>query len=233
MTASEPVAPSEPVAATVRERIGRAGLELFLAQGYDNTTVDAISQRAGVGRRTFFRHFRSKDDVLFAWHEKVVQTVSSHLDALGDSAPLNAVCSGTRIVLRSYVEDPVASLQRYELIRSVPALRDREIAWVSQYTRLFAGYLRTRLANQPDGDRMAEVAAAAVVAAHNHVLRQWLRSGAVADPFPELDEACAWVVARVNGQLTESASDAQRSVVAVFRSDGPIEDVVQRISRSL
>lgn len=210
----------------VRERIARAGLQLFVAQGHDRTTAEDIAERAGVSRRTFFRHFPAKDDVIFSAHERILAAVSEHLSALEDLPPLRAVCSGTRIVLRSYVTDTEVSVQRYQLIRSVPALRDREIAWVSHYDRIFARYLRDRLAGQPHGDRTASVAASAIVAAHNHVLRQWLRSGGTVDPYPALEEAFDWVVARF-----DPGPDA--AVVAVFRPGDPIEDVVQRISRSI
>lgn len=39
---------------------------LFLDQGYEETTVDAIAEAAGVSRRSFFDYFRTKEDVLFA-----------------------------------------------------------------------------------------------------------------------------------------------------------------------
>lgn len=201
-------------------------MDLFTAQGYEKTTVESIAERAGVARRTFFRHFRAKDDVIFASHSQVIRSVGEHLSALEDLPPLRAVCSGTRLVMRSYVADPELAVQRYELIRSVPALRMREIAWVSQYTRLFAGYLRERFTHDPLGERTADIAAAAVVAAHNHVLRQWLRAGGRFDPFDALDDAFTWVSARFE-------SSAESTVVAVFRREDPIDDVVERISRSL
>lgn len=210
----------------VRERIARAGLELFVDNGYERTTVEAIAERAGVARRTFFRYFKGKDDVIFSDHERVIQAVATHLAALDDLPPMRAVCSGARLVFRSYVDHPAASVQRYQLIRSVPALRDREIAWVSQYIRLFTHYLRARLGPTAENGRTAEVAAAAIVAAHNHVLREWLQAGGTTDPFPALEEAFTWVAARF-----EAGADS--AVVAVFRPGDPIEDVVQRISRSL
>jgi AcrR family transcriptional regulator len=219
---------SEAPAAAARQRIARAGIDLFLAQGYERTTVEAIAERAGVARRTFFRYFRTKDDVVFSDHELLARSVAAHLEAQDDATPLRAVCSGARVVFRSYLDDPVVSVQRYELIRSVPALRDREITWVSQYVRVFSDYLRGRLDGEPEATRTADVAAAAIVAAHNHVLREWLRGGALTDPFPALDEAFAWVLARFEaGPLSDAA------VVAVFRSQDPVDDVVQRISRSL
>ncbi len=212
-----------------RERVARAGLELFGSNGYHGTTVDAIAERAGVGRRTFFRYFRTKEDVIFSTHEQVIEAVTAHLAAVQDLSPLRAVCSGTRMVFRSYVEQPQVSVQRYQLIRSEPALRDRELAWVSKYVRLFAGYLHNRLDPSAENHRLAEVAASAIVAAHNHELRSWLQSGAEGDPFPALETAFDWVVSR----FESSEAAMQGAVVAVVRPGQSLEDVVERISRSL
>ncbi len=221
-------------ASEVRQRIAAAGRELFAAQGYERTTVEAIAERAGIARRTFFRHFRAKDDVIFPDHDRVAQAVGVHLEALGDVPPLRAVCSGARLVFGSYVDDAVVSVQRYRLVRSVPALRDREIAWVSTYIRLFGRYLHRRMGGTPDAALGAEVAAAALVAAHNHVLRDWLRNGGAGDPFPALEQAFDWVVARLSGGLeAEGTGESEDVVVAVFRAGDSMDDVVERISRSL
>jgi AcrR family transcriptional regulator len=48
-----------------RARIGEAALDLFVSQGYTKTTVDQIADAAGVGRRTVFRHFPTKEAILF------------------------------------------------------------------------------------------------------------------------------------------------------------------------
>jgi AcrR family transcriptional regulator len=100
-----------------------------------------------VARRTFFRYFPSKDDVIFADHDRIAQVLAAHLAALDDVSPVRAICSGARMIFRSYAEHPEVSVQRYRLVRSVPALRDREIASVAQYTRLFARYLSARLSS--------------------------------------------------------------------------------------
>lgn len=49
-----------------RERLQTAALELFAEQGFEKTTVLDITARAGVTRRTFFRHFPDKREVLFS-----------------------------------------------------------------------------------------------------------------------------------------------------------------------
>lgn len=48
----------------VRDAISNAALDLFFAQGFEATTVDDIAKAAGVSRRSFFRYFSSKSDLL-------------------------------------------------------------------------------------------------------------------------------------------------------------------------
>jgi AcrR family transcriptional regulator len=252
MASSSPLPRREPDghSVEVRLRISAAARDLFAAQGYEQTTVEAIAERAGVARRTFFRHFRSKDDAIFPDHARIAAATEAHLEALGDVPPLAAVASGVKMVFRSYVDDPVVAVERYRLTRSVPALRDREIASVSRYTRLFGSYLRGRYGDEPGAGLRAEAVAAAFVAAHNHVLRAWLRSAGEGDPMPALEAAFGWVADRFAteaqgaepmGQLATHApvvgvaagGEGEDVVVAVFRSGEPIDDVVERISRSL
>src|SRR5919109_354153 len=49
-----------------REALRRAALVRFLAQGVEETTAEQIAADAGVSLRTFYRHFTSKHDLLFA-----------------------------------------------------------------------------------------------------------------------------------------------------------------------
>ena len=79
-------------ASEVRQRIAAAGRELFAVQGYERTTVEAIAERAGIARRTFFRHFRAKDDVIFPDHDRVAQAVpADSVRAAG--LPTSPTCS--------------------------------------------------------------------------------------------------------------------------------------------
>src|SRR5271155_3267482 len=48
-----------------RERLEAAALDLFAENGYEETTVAQIADRAGLNRATFFRHFADKREVLF------------------------------------------------------------------------------------------------------------------------------------------------------------------------
>lgn len=232
-----------------RARIAAAAHELFATNGYENTTVDAIAERAGVARRTFFRYFRSKDDAILPDHERVFAAIEAHLSAATDLPAVRALCSGARVVFRSYVDDAVVSLRRYQLTRSVPALRARETASVNEYFRVFRRFLTGRFAVEPsapdlpDASLRADVIAGAVVAAHNQVLREWLKGGCQGDPMPALDDAFGWVVRTFEASAPVGSAVAppgpgqstagEDVVVAVFRTGESIDDVMQRISRRL
>jgi AcrR family transcriptional regulator len=53
-----------------REAIAREGLRLFAEQGYKETTVAQIAEAADVAESTFFLHFRTKEDLVFAGHDE-------------------------------------------------------------------------------------------------------------------------------------------------------------------
>jgi AcrR family transcriptional regulator len=67
-----------------------AATELFLEQGYHQTTIDQITKRAGVSRATFFNYFASKSDVLWLHVDQALQTLDH---ALERGATLSAALS--------------------------------------------------------------------------------------------------------------------------------------------
>ncbi|MCR3722249.1 MULTISPECIES: TetR family transcriptional regulator [Prauserella salsuginis group] len=194
----------------VRRSITRAAIDLFLAHGYDTTTVDDIAAAAGVGRRTFFRYFRSKEDSIFPNHDELLADIERTLAESDPAAeaPVDVVCRAVRLVLDSYLADPDVSLKRYRLTRTVTSLRDKEVASVDRYQRVFTRFLRGRLhaAGDPAADMRAPIIGAAVAAAHNHVLRQWLHSDGEVDAHRLADRAFA-MVRQANPPYTTGASD--------------------------
>ena len=74
-----------------RDRLREAAFSLFEERGYEQTTVDDITERAGLGRTTFFRNFRSKEDVIFPDHDRMLEQIEVRLAASGHGGPLAAV----------------------------------------------------------------------------------------------------------------------------------------------
>jgi AcrR family transcriptional regulator len=78
-----------------RERLVLAALDLFTEQGYDDTTVAQIAERAGLTKSTFFRHFPDKRDVLAAGQDTLSRLLADGIAAAPDDAtPLAAVAAG-------------------------------------------------------------------------------------------------------------------------------------------
>ena len=78
-----------------RERLVVAAVDLFIEQGYDETTVAQIAERAGVTKSTFFRHFPDKRELLVAGQETLSQLLAAGIaEAPADASPLEAVAAG-------------------------------------------------------------------------------------------------------------------------------------------
>ncbi|MFF8594680.1 TetR family transcriptional regulator [Streptomyces sp. NPDC015220] len=226
----------------IRDALAAAAFRLFLERGYEQTTVDDIVALAGVGRRSFFRYFPSKEDVVFPDHERCLADMTAFLAASGeDDDPVGRVCDAARLVLLMYAENPTFSVQRYRLTRQVPGLRAYELSVVWRYERALAEYLRGRFAGRPDGTLMADVIAAAVVAAHNNALRSWLRSDGRGDACARVDHALDQVrtafrepaatppAPEVPGGQRPRVSREEDVVVVVARRGAPLWRVVQEI----
>ncbi|MFJ9820186.1 TetR family transcriptional regulator [Streptomyces sp. NPDC101151] len=246
----------------MRDALVAAAFQLFLERGYEQTTVDDIVALAGVGRRSFFRYFPSKEDVVFPDHESCLADMTAFLAASDErDEPVRRVCDAARLVLRMYAENPTFSVQRYRLTKKVPGLRAYELSVVWRYERALAEYLRGRFTGRPDGTLVADVIAAAVVAAHNNALRSWLRSDGMGDADTAVDHALGYVQAAFgrsahphptpahSSPTTSSAADGRPAghpdvecpdvdrpedvVVLVARRDAPLWRVVQGFEAAL
>jgi AcrR family transcriptional regulator len=78
-----------------RERLVLAAVDLFAEQGYDDTTVAQIAERAGVTKSTFFRHFPDKRELLAAGQDTLSRLLAEGItEAPADATPLDAVAAG-------------------------------------------------------------------------------------------------------------------------------------------
>ncbi|GGU85762.1 TetR family transcriptional regulator [Streptomyces filipinensis] len=238
----------------MRRELAAAAMELFATKGYEATTVDEIAAAAGVARRTFFRHFRSKEEAIFPDHDDTLIRAEAVLNAApAHEHPLDTVCRGIKEVMKMYAARPEISVARYKLTREVPTLREAEIASVARYERLFTRYLlghfdeHAHADDANDDPLLAEVAASAVVTAHNHVLRRWLRAGGQGDVEAQLDHAFAIVrktfgtgIGAGRSSAPKPATTAPATVsahgevlVTVARTDAPLDEVMRTIEEAL
>ncbi|MGW8481811.1 TetR/AcrR family transcriptional regulator [Microbacterium sp. NPDC055903] len=212
-----------------RSAVVAAALELFQERGYDQSSVEQIAKAAGVSRSTFFRQFGGKEDVVFADHEVLLEELRLFL-AEEHEDPWLAVCEASEHVFAHFARAPEMARRRYQVVRTVPALREREIVTVFRYERLFDEYLRRSL---PAIDPLDAVGFAALVTAvHNHVLRRLLREERSV-PLEELHDALADVRGRFGVGAEPSPSAEDDLVVAAFPRSMPLAEVARRLGARL
>jgi AcrR family transcriptional regulator len=214
---------------SARERLAAAAFALFDERGYEQTTVDDITERAGLGRTTFFRHYRSKDDVIFPDHDRLLEQIADRLRTSSHNTALVAVSDAVRLVLLRYLDEGDLARRRYALTSRVPALRAREIASVARYQRLFREFIAGWMADTAEPAPLrAELMAAAVVAAHNHVLRRWLR-GESPDPVREVDDSLRLVIELFAAPA--AAPGGNGTTVVAFRTGQAIDALIPALRR--
>lgn len=112
-----------------RQRLERAALELFVEQGFPETTVPQITARAGLTTRTFFRHFADKREVLFAGEDEVPGQVARALaDAPASLSPMALVVEGIGAFVATRFEGRREHLRtRRAVVQADEGLREREL----------------------------------------------------------------------------------------------------------
>jgi AcrR family transcriptional regulator len=109
-------------------RLMAAAMSLFAEQGYDATTVAEIAERAGLTKRTFFRHFADKREVLFSGSGELERRwVDAVVAAPPDATALAAVAAGFAPVAEMFEELHEFVRLRAGIIAANPELQEREL----------------------------------------------------------------------------------------------------------
>ena len=131
-------------------------MELYIERGFDNTTVAAIAERAGLTERTFFRHFADKREVLFGGAAMLQQFMVDAIAAAPDTAsPLEMVVTALD-ALESVFTDRQFSLQRQAVISASAELREREVLKLATLGAAVAEALRLRGVKEPAASLTAQ-----------------------------------------------------------------------------
>jgi len=166
-----------------RQRLVLAALDLFTEQGYDNTTVTQIANRAGLTKTTFFRHFSDKREVLFAGQEVHSRLLADGAAAAPDSAtPLEAVAAALDALTASFsAEQREFGPRLLAVIASSPELQER-----ATFKRAaLAAALTSALGKRGVPDLTASLAADLGARAFDRAFDRWIEPSSQ-QTFPEL-----------------------------------------------
>lgn len=142
-------APGRP-AVTSRGELERICLEMFSAQGFDVTSVDEIAAAAGIGRRTFFRYFKSKNDAVWGEFDTQLDAFARWFAACPPEVPLVEAIRGGVLAFNSFDAQATASLRnRMRLILGSPALQAYSTLRYAAWREVVARFAATRLGGDP------------------------------------------------------------------------------------
>jgi mycofactocin system transcriptional regulator len=169
--------------ATTRAQIERAAFALFADRGFDETTVDDIAAAAGIGRRTFFRYFGSKNDVVWGEFDRGLEHFREVLDA-GDPARPWPESLREAVVDFNSLEPALVPLHRdrMELILHVPALQAYATLMYARWRNVVTEFVAGRTGAKPD-DLLPRLVGHTALAAAVAAYEQWL-----AEPGSQLAE---------------------------------------------
>jgi AcrR family transcriptional regulator len=188
MTRAETTGLRERTRRAVRAELAELALGLFVERGYERTTVEDIAAAAGLSRRSFFRYFPTKEDVLFGDVDELAEQIADDIRARpGDED----VWACLHAVLRDW-EPRIHAAQReltgLRLIETTPALRARLHQKRDELRDRISAALRGR-PGTPLDTFTADLLTAAAGAALDAVAREWLRSDGTADRATLIDQA--------------------------------------------
>lgn len=163
-------------------------LRMFTEQGFDDTTVERIAAAAGVSKRTFFRYFDSKADVLWHAFDGEVRSLRAAFAAVPPQAPLMAAIRQVVVGVNSYRAEDVPELRtRMHLIGSVPALQASAAQHYDDWERAVSEFAAARL-GQPAGSLYPLAIGRATLAVCRSAYDRWA-DRADADLTVYLDQA--------------------------------------------
>ena len=161
---------------TTPAAISHVALQLFLERGFDATTVDDVAAAAGVGRRTLFRYFPSKNDLPWGDFEAELDRMREYLDALPEDLPLFESLRRTVLDFNTFPAQEVPyHRERMRLLLEVPALVAHSTLRYAAWRQVVADFVAQRVGAAPDELRPQAVAWACLGLCLS-AYEQWLRT---------------------------------------------------------
>ena len=179
----------------MQQEITDAALPLFLEHGFDATTVDQIAEAAGISRRSFFRYFKTKEDVVLGDLSALGEQVRAALRARPADEPAWAALRAALATLSTLARPPATELAVAQISHGAPTLRARHLEKHLYWQELLAPEIEKRLDGSGPGrpDVGARAIVAAALACLDTAVEAWRQSGGTADLEELFDQAVAAV----------------------------------------
>jgi mycofactocin system transcriptional regulator len=145
----EPAARGRPVATTHGE-IEQAAFRLFAERGFEATTLDDIAAAVGVGRRTLFRYFHSKNDIPWGQFDRTLADFRAILEAMPEELPLHEAVFRGVVAFNEFPDDAEPPHRdRMRLILETPALQAHSVLRYREWRQVICDYVARRRGLDP------------------------------------------------------------------------------------
>jgi AcrR family transcriptional regulator len=158
-----------------RDELVAAASRLFTERGFDETTTADIAEAADVSQRTFFRHFASKEAVLYGDSEEVALAFGDAIRSRpADEEPLEAVAGALQSLTQIYAGDAERTFLQAQLAARYPSVSAYSRAVVQRgLEQAIIAAVAERMGVDPLKDPRPEVIAGATMSAVRFALRQF------------------------------------------------------------
>jgi len=160
-----------------RDALRETAVAKFAAKGFDNVTVAEVAEAVGVTERTFYRHFPTKESILFQDYESRLDWLSTALAMRPADEPIfDSVLAATRSFPYDLEIVHQAAVLRTSLI-SGERVADHLRVVQASFTTVFIEFIRKRLPDHPDIDLFAAVAGNSLAGALVAAVEVWGQNG--------------------------------------------------------
>jgi AcrR family transcriptional regulator len=161
-------------AARTRAEILEAAIDLFVAQGFEATSMEQVAEAAGVSRRTLYRYFATKDDIAFDLPREWLAVLEAALATRRDDEPTRDLWRrAIRDVAVHVRDDAPRVLRAFSVVASSPELAARHGRSDAEWVQRYVGLMAPDVAGLEHGELQAVTAAMALVAAQNALIAVW------------------------------------------------------------
>lgn len=162
---------------TSRRDVARAALDLFARQGYDETSIDEIAAAVGVSRRTFFRYYESKREVVWGEFDAELIRLRARLEEAPRGEPMMDVLRRAVMDTNRFGAAELDELRiRIGLTSSVPTLVAHSAVRYAEWCEVVAGFVAGRIGGSPE-DLAPQTVARAALGAATAAFTYWARHG--------------------------------------------------------
>ena len=179
----------EQTRSVVRSLLARTAIELFAAQGYDNTTLDEVAAAAGVSRRTLFNYFRNKEDLALSSLAEQGELIAARLTERPAGEDAWTALRAAFGVLEEIEMTAEGRLEFITLLFGNDSLRAGHAEKQARWQDLFAPLIEPRLPASGHRTLQARTIAAAAIVCLQVANEEWVRLGGQADMLDLYDAA--------------------------------------------